>query len=488
MLKNPLNIRMSCRTLLFRKRRHLTRIESWHLAVALSVALFSSNSAYCDTYTINEFTAYFEVIDGYAIGDGTQYLQIGNADPNEPGGLPTNISLSITDSLFNASKEIGKRLTLFRLHVANNISSGLPSAKFNVVSRGRLSYQNAEGVTYSSQDFIYTFPFAYVTTANNVGLVPDRFRHELLGQEFQVPERLIGTIALDLDFPIPPPIVVQDPGVTEAAYTALTSNDFETGLNPAYAVDHRGTNQLLLGYSSSEHSMQLIDQQSGDLSRFGYVAGFEVDLQRLNAFAVRPSDAKAFAWAGLSAGRTRLVSLDYFTGTAKVVNQSQLERSVSAAAFGASNELFAFFEGGEVGIVDTSTGSVRPAGNVGISLRDVAFASDGTWYGLHGSNEIYRLDIASGGATKLFTLPAIDFRSIEFDASGSLFSAANIVGIPAIFEIDLQSGQLLDSITLTRSISELAFVMPIQVPEPATWLLASLGLACGQLARRQRTA
>lgn len=79
--------------------------------------------------------------------------------------------------------------------------------------------------------------------------------------------------------------------------------------------------------------------------------------------------------------------------------------------------------GGQVGVVDATTGTWSLLGNAGFALTDIAFSPTGELYGIS-FNQLYRVNTTNGSTTLVGNL-GTSLNSLVFGADGTLYAANN---------------------------------------------------------------
>ncbi|TWF56810.1 DUF6923 family protein [Neorhizobium alkalisoli] len=81
--------------------------------------------------------------------------------------------------------------------------------------------------------------------------------------------------------------------------------------------------------------------------------------------------------------------------------------------------------------------SSRYIGNTGTAMTDIAFAPDGTLYGISFS-DLYRIDPTTGASTRIGSLGMYSANALEIDANGNAYLASNTNG--NLYSVNLSTG------------------------------------------------
>jgi len=92
-----------------------------------------------------------------------------------------------------------------------------------------------------------------------------------------------------------------------------------------------------------------------------------------------------------------------------------------------------FSTNGEAGFIGIATGSFAGVGTVGPEINDVAFAPNGTLYGIANQNELVTINTSNAAITDVMPLPGLE--TLVFSPSGFLYAASQ----SALYMIDLSS-------------------------------------------------
>ena len=184
---------------------------------------------------------------------------------------------------------------------------------------------------------------------------------------------------------------------------------------PLVVAEEPSTFTTLYGVESGTDSLSVIDPSTGDVTLVGKLGGAG-EYETPVAMAVDPSNGSLFAWNNSDPPQHSLATVDRCTGAATLIGSGG--EQLSALAFAPDGTLYglddALFE------VDPATGVVTPIGHFdGPVIAAADFGHDGVLYGveltgLDISEQLYTIDLEFGSLNPVGTL------STEIGVIGSI--------------------------------------------------------------------
>ncbi len=146
-------------------------------------------------------------------------------------------------------------------------------------------------------------------------------------------------------------------------------------------------------------------------------------------------------------------------------------------SYASASQLWVDDASGNIFTVDSSTGASTLKGNAGVVLTDIAFAPNGSLYGVSFSN-LYSINKNTGAATNIGSLGFNDVNALTFSSAGKLYGAGN--GSGTFYEINTGTGAAAALFnTGTSSGGDLAFLGNSLYYTNSTGSLFSINVGAG---------
>lgn len=200
----------------------------------------------------------------------------------------------------------------------------------------------------------------------------------------------------------------------------------------------------------------------------------------LSALLCSSATAGATLYGGVGGGSPTnpgaLLSLDPETGAGQVIGLTGLS-GLSDVELSPSGELYASGSGavnaGQLFTLDTETAEPNFLGPIGFNVSDIAFASNGTLYGLTAglSSRLLEIDPVTGSGSVIgFIGTNFSGGGLAFDNEGTLYASINDsgAGVFRLLTLDLETGAGTSVSILNTFLDGLGF-------SPAGNLFASIG-------------
>ncbi len=242
---------------------------------------------------------------------------------------------------------------------------------------------------------------------------------------------------------------------------------------------------LLAGFNCQASASMYFVAYSVDENSLYTLSLGDMEPTKIGTLEIEPYPATS-TWALVKASEDSAYMVERYSDTLYTVSLNDastllsvpLDRDVEinprGLAISPKGILYGLFSGNELRTIEPATGETTFVATVDIPLiESFAFAPDGTLYaGTDNGGKLYTIDVDTGSSSFIAETICPDIDALTYAPDGFLYAADSRAGTVAdLYRIDPLTGE---SFNLgTTGITELNGLLAI--PEPATFLLLSLG-------------